>query len=417
MIGDAAAVAVVGPGLMGLGIARVTAAAGLRVVLVGRDGAAASAGRQRLAEQLAREVDRGRLGSGAADALLARVTAAADDGALAACGLAVETVAEDRAVKVAVLQRLQWALPPDALIATNTSGLPIGGLARALEAPGRFIGLHFFSPVDRMPLVEVVRGAATSPATLRDALAFVRRIGQQPVVVRDGPGFFASRVFCAYLDEALAMVGEGVAPQRIESAALAGGRLIGPLAVIDDISIALNWQQVLQARADGLTAERCRPLAAPVLERMVGQWRLGRRQGGGFLDAGDSGARLPWPGLAALFPPAAVQPDADEVGHRLRAAEAIEALRCVEQGVVASADDADTASVLGLGFPRASGGVLRWVESVGLDRFVAGCDALAARHGPRFAPSAALCEAAALGLGLARWRVRTANGAFGGATR
>ncbi|HZT56838.1 MAG TPA: 3-hydroxyacyl-CoA dehydrogenase family protein, partial [Burkholderiaceae bacterium] len=197
-------IAIVGPGLMGLGIAQVAAAAGWHVRLVGRDAAAAVAGRVRLATQLDRQVARGRLDRTVADALLDRVGAVADDAELGRCELAIESVPEDRALKLAVLSRLQDALPAGTLIATNTSGLPVSGLAAALRRPERFVGLHFFSPVERMKLVEVVRGKATAQATLREALAFVEDLGQTPIVVRDGPGFFTSRVFAAYLDEALA---------------------------------------------------------------------------------------------------------------------------------------------------------------------------------------------------------------------
>ena len=397
-------VAIVGPGLMGLGITQVVAAAGLRVRLVGRDACAAAAGRARLATQLARQVERGRLAGPAAQALLARVFAVNDDTELAGCSVAIESVPEQRALKVAVLHRLQAALPAHALIATNTSGLPVSGLATSVLRPERFVGLHFFSPVDRMKLVEVVRGAATSDTTLRAALDFVVRLGQTPIVVRDGPGFFTSRVFAAYLDEAIALVAEGQDPHRIEAAALALGRSVGPLALLDDISLTLNLQQIEQARADGLPPERCRPLAAPVLTAMVAAGRGGRRQGGGFFDTAADGARTLWPGLAVRFPRAAVVAPAAALSLRLRLAEVMEALRCLEQGVIASADDADTGSVLGLGFPSASGGVLCWAEQHGLPALVVDADEQARAHGPRFLPSPWLREVAAAGCGLQRWR-------------
>jgi len=393
-------IAVVGPGLMGLGIAQVAAAAGWKVWLVGRDAAAAAAGHARLASHLERQVARGRLDRTGAYALLAQVGAVADDTELAGCELAIECVPEDRALKLGVLSRLQDALPAGTLIATNTSGLPVTGLAATLRRPDRFVGLHFFSPVERMKLVEVVRGAATGEATLREALAFVEGLGQTAIVVRDGPGFFTSRVFAAYLDEALAMVAEGVAPASIEQAALSFGRAVGPLAVLDDVSLALNLQQIRQARADGLPSDRCRPLAAPVLEAMLAHGRGGRRQGGGFLDVAADGTRMPWRGLSDLFPLARAQPPLPRLALRLRAIEVLEALHCLEHGVIETADDADTASLLGLGFPRADGGVLRWAETQGLGRFVATCDALARDAGPRFLPSPWLREHAADGRGL-----------------
>lgn len=402
-------VAVVGPGLMGLGIAQVAAAAGFTVRLVGRDAGAAAAGRDRLAAQLERQVAGGRIDAGSAATWLARVRPVDDWQALAGCTVAIESVPEDRALKLEVLRRLDAALPADALVATNTSGLPVAGLAAAFARPQRFLGLHFFSPVDRMALIEVVRGPATAPDVLGAALAFARRLGKTPVVVRDGPGFFTSRVFAAYLDEALALAGEGVAVERIDAAGRALGRAVGPLALLDDISLALNLQQAAQACADGLPPERCRPQGAPVLAAMVAAGRRGRRDGGGFYELAADGCRTPWPGLVALFPPCAGPTDDATIGRRLRLAEVLDALRCLEAGVIASADDADTASVLGLGFPAADGGVLAWAERQGLARVVADADALARQHGERFAPTPWLRELARRYRGLGPWRSRPAT--------
>ncbi len=397
-------IAVVGPGLMGLGIAQVTAAAGIEVMLVGRDASSAVAGHARLVGQLERQVARGRLDADAAAAIAGAVRPIERDADLASCDLAVESVPEDRALKETLLRRVEAALPADAWLASNTSGLPIGGLAGALRRPERFLGLHFFSPVERMKLVEVVRGAKTSLATLDAALAFVAALGQRPIVVRDGPGFFTTRVFAAYLDEALALLGEGVAASAIEAAALANGRSVGPLAVLDEVSLGLNLQQADQARADGLDERFCRPLARPVLERMTALGRGGRRHGGGFYDHPAGATRQLWPGLDALFARASAQPSAAVIAVRLRAAEALEALRCIEEGVLASADDADTGSLLGLGQPAASGGILRSVESQGIDRFVLACDDLAATSGARFRPSPWLRQVASTGRGLDPWR-------------
>ena len=397
-------IAVVGPGLMGLGIARVAAGAGFEVMLLGRDAASSSAGHARLVGQLDRQVGRGRLGADAAAAIARSIRPTDDEADLATCELAIESVPENRALKEALLRRIEAALPPEAWLATNTSGLPIGGLAGALRRPERFLGLHFFSPVDRMKLVEVVRGTQTSQAALDAALAFAIALGQQPIVVRDCPGFFTTRVFAAYLDEALALLAEGVGAAAIEAAALANGRAVGPLAVLDEVSLSLNLQQADQARADGLDERFCRPLARPVLERMVALGRGGRRQGAGFYDHPVGGPKRLWPGLDSLFARDAAQPAAATLAARLRAAEALEALRCIEEGVLASANDADTGSLLGLGQPAASGGVLRSVERQGLDLFVEACDDLAAVAGARFRPSPWLREVATAGRGLDAWR-------------
>jgi 3-hydroxyacyl-CoA dehydrogenase/enoyl-CoA hydratase/3-hydroxybutyryl-CoA epimerase len=372
---------------MGLGLCHSAATAGFQVVLVGRDEAAARRGLDRLASDLGKRVARGRLDANHRDRILAGVSAGADDTALADCGLVVEAVAEERAVKAAVLQRIEAIVAPGALIATNTSGLPITGLAAALAHPGRFIGLHFFSPVDRMALVEVVVGRATTPETTASALDWVRRLAKKPIVVRDSPGFFTSRIFTAYLDEAMLMLAEGVAPASIEAAATSAGMPVGPLAMLDETGLALNWQQARQAKADGLDDRFCRTLAWPVLDSMVSRARRGRRDGGGFYDYPEGQAKRLWSGLAQLYPPLPDQPAVDRVERRLMSAQALEAARCLEEGVVTSAADADTASVLGLGFPAAQGGVLAQVERRGLAAFVAECDRLADRHGERFRPS------------------------------
>ncbi|MCC6248734.1 MAG: hypothetical protein IT499_13385 [Rubrivivax sp.] len=375
-------VAIVGPGLMGLGIAQVAARSGCQVRLAGRDESAAMAAYGRLQLALARQVERGRTSAADAERWLSCIAPARHVAELGDCDIAVEAVPEDRALKTTVLRRLERVLAPDAVIATNTSGLPVDGLADALHEPARLVGLHFFSPVERMPLVEVVRGARTAPAVLARGLAWVRALGQHPVVVCDGPGFFTSRVFAAYLDEAIAMVGEGVEPARIEAAGRALGRVLGPLAVVDEVSLALNLQQARQAEADGLPPRARRLYARPVLEAMIACHRAGRRHGGGFFDDGPGGARVPWAGLASLFPPAWPQPDEETVARRLRWAEALEALRCLAEGVVASPVDADAASSLGLAFP--GGGVMRWVQATGLAAVRRIADELAARHGERF---------------------------------
>jgi 3-hydroxyacyl-CoA dehydrogenase len=405
-------IGVVGLGVMGLGIAQAAAAAGLQVILVGRDAASAIAGRRRLAAQIERQVARNRLSAAAAAALLDNVAPSQGDASLEECDLAVESVDEDREIKARALRRIEAVLPRTAPIATNTSGLTISGLADVLSHPQRFIGLHFFSPAERMLLVEVIPGVLTDPSTQRDALAFVANIGKCAVVVRDSPGFFTSRVFAAYLDEALAMVGEGVSPALIEQAAQASGRAVGPLAVLDEVSLQLNLQQGMQARADGLDERFCRPLAMPVLSLMIKLGRGGRRHGGGFYDWSPDGARQLWRGHRRAFRPTEDQPPLKAIQLRLLCAEALEALYCLENKVIASADDADAASLLGLGFPASTGGILHRVEDFGLGAFAAACDGLAHNHGSRFTPSAWLQQLADSGTTLAAWRSQRQTGSL-----
>ncbi len=315
---------------MGLGIAQALSAAGSEVSLCGRTAAAAQAGREGLSASLSRQVSRARLDGESEAAILSRVrpSVLTRDG-IAGCALVIESVPEDRALKIEVLSQIE-AAAPNAIVATNTSGLTIAGLAATLRAPERFLGLHFFSPAERMPLVEVVKVPATVETTIVAALAFLEAVGKRPVLVRDGPGFFATRVFAAYLDEGVAMLVEGVAPTLIEEAALANGRTLGPLAMLDETGINLNLQQARQARADGLESRFCRPLSEPVLAYLVNSGRGGRRAGGGFFDWPADGVRTPWTELAAAFPLAARQPDLETVKLRLLVAEAREALRSLE---------------------------------------------------------------------------------------
>ena len=237
------------------------------------DAEAALAGRERLSASLRRQVARARLDGEREAAILSRVRASVltRDG-IAGCGFVIECVPEDRALKIDVLSRIE-AAAPDAIVATNTSGLTVAGLAVTLRAPERFLGLHFFSPAERMPLVEVVRGPETAETTIAAGLALLEALGKRPVLVRDGPGFFATRVFAAYLDEGVAMLVEGFAPALIEEAALANGRTLGPLAMLDETGINLNLQQARQARADGLEARFCRPLSEPFL-RTLSIWAV-----------------------------------------------------------------------------------------------------------------------------------------------
>jgi 3-hydroxyacyl-CoA dehydrogenase/enoyl-CoA hydratase/3-hydroxybutyryl-CoA epimerase len=392
---------------MGCGIAQAIAAAGQRVVLCARNADRASEAIERIRASVERQVSRGRMSEDERGRVLDRIaTGPFATQELGRCSLVIESVPEDRSMKVDVLREIELAVSATTIVATNTSGLAVSGLATALCRPERFLGLHFFSPTERMPLVEVVRGERTSEPALRDALGFVRAIGKVPIVVRDGPSFFATRVFAAYLDEAVCMLQEGVEAERIEMAAIATGRAIGPLATLDETGIALNLQQARQARADGLQDRFCRPLAEPVLRMLVERGRCGRSRGGGFYDWPAGGERALWGGVGTLYARAQRQPDGRAVELRLLAAEAREAMRCLEEGTISSADDADTASVLGLGFPKASGGIASWIETFGINEFVELCSQLAALHGERFAPSPWLRGLACDEAGLSKYRKR-----------
>ena len=304
---------------------------------------------------------------------------------------------EDRAVKAEATAKAEAVLAADAVFASNTSTLPITGLAEASARPANFVGLHFFSPVERMKLVEVIRGRATSDSTLARALGFVRRLGKTPIVVNDSRGFYTSRVFGTYVREGFAMLAEGVGPALIENAGRMAGMPVGPLAVADEVSLSLMRMVAAQTRAD-LGDEWRAPPGEAVLEAMIERFgRAGRKAGKGFYDYPEAGRKRLWPGLADAFPRAAAQPDAREAGSRLLYVQAVETARCLEEGVLESAADGDLGALLGWGFPAFTGGPLSLIDMVGAEAFAAACDRLAQRHGARFSPPDSLRAMAARG--------------------
>jgi 3-hydroxyacyl-CoA dehydrogenase/enoyl-CoA hydratase/3-hydroxybutyryl-CoA epimerase len=279
-------------------------------------------------------------------------------------------------------------LGSDGVFASNTSTLPITGLAQASARPTRFIGLHFFSPVDKMPLVEIIVGQATDDTTLALAFDFVRQIGKTPIVVNDSRGFYTSRVFATYVMEGLAMLAEGVHPRHIEAAGLQAGMPMPPLALQDEVSLSLALHVADQTRKD-LAAEGLPYVEHPgeaVLRRLCELGRVGRKSGHGFYDWSSSGRTL-WAGLSELFPVAASQPAQRELIDRLLFAQANEAARCVEEGVLRSVADANVGSIFGWGFAPFHGGALQFINAMGAERFVARSRELAQAHGERFAPA------------------------------
>ena len=388
-----------GAGMMGAGIAHVSASAGIEVVMLDTSLELAQRGKQRSADLLDKAVERGRRTRSEADAILARITPSAQYADLAACELVIEAVFEDVAVKAQVTRRAAEALGRDAIVASNTSTLPIGELAEASLQPEHFIGLHFFSPVERMPLVEVIKGARTSRETLARALDYVAQLRMTPIVVNDVRGFYTSRVFQTFIHEGMRMLEEGIEPARIENAAHSAGFPVGPLALLDEVTIELPWKIVQQAEA-ALGAEFERPCAYDVMRRMLYELkRPGRRVGAGFYEYPPGEPKRLWKGLAAAFPAARQQPPVAELENRLLYIQALETARCLEQGVVESAADADLGAVLGWGFPAWTGGPLSLIETVGPQQFVAACERLAATCGKRFAPSPWLRARAAAGQG------------------
>ena len=379
-------VGVLGAGLMGAGIAQVAAEAGMDVVLLDRTQDEADKGRAKIEATLAREVQKGRRTEAALAQVMGRITATADVAALATADIIVEAVFEDTAVKADITRRVQAVVRPGTLFATNTSTLPITRLARAAQDAGRFIGLHFFSPVNRMELVEVIRGQATTDATLAEALDFVERLRKVPITVNDSRGFYTSRVFQTFIHEGMAMLGEGTAPALIENAARFAGFPVGPLTLLDEVTVDLPMKIIDQAIAEEGAAYQI-PCGHAVAARMIALGRNGRKTGGGFYDYAADGSKQLWPGLADHFPVAADQPPLEELKKRFLYIQALETARCLEEGVLVSAVDGDLGAVLGWSYPTWTGGTLSLIDMVGLRAFIAECDRLAQRTGPRFTAS------------------------------
>lgn len=389
-------VGVIGAGLMGGGIALVCARAGLETVLIDANADAAERGKARIGKTLEGAVERGLMSAEARDQAMGRVHAGADMSALAGCELVVEAVVESAEVKAQVFAQIAKAVGPQTLIASNTSTLSITSLASSLDNPGRFIGLHFFAPVDRMALVEVILGRETSARTHAHALDFLKRLGKTPIVVNDGPGFYTSRVVAAYTREALTMLHEGVSPALIDNAALAAGMPIGPLAMADLTSYDLLTDIIgsLAREGRGTACESARALEAA--QRLCAAGRVGRKGDGGVYDHTESGKTV-WPGLAGLFPPLPEQPPAEEVTQRLLHAQSLETVHAMDEGITDDPMEIDLASVLGWSYPAWRGGVLAHIDDTGLAEFARQCEALAERHGRRFTPPASLRARAAAG--------------------
>jgi 3-hydroxyacyl-CoA dehydrogenase / enoyl-CoA hydratase / 3-hydroxybutyryl-CoA epimerase len=394
-----AAVGVVGAGFMGSGIAFVTAMSGLKVVLIDRDQASADKGKAHSAELMAAEVQRGRATAADRDALLARITATADYGALKDCDLVIEAVFEDRNVKAEAIAKVEAVIGESAIFGSNTSTLPITSLAQLSKRPANFIGVHFFSPVERMGLVELILGKATGEAALAVAMDYVRAIRKTPIVVNDSRGFYTSRVVGTYLREGHLMLAEGVPAAMIENVGRMAGMPVGPLALNDEVAVDLAWK-ILKATEADLGAAAVDAKQKALLQQMVEKLgRLGRKNGKGFYDYPSDGQKRLWPVLADLqkkkLDPDGI--DVEELKQRLLAIQALESARCVEEGVITDVREADVGSILGFGFAPYSGGTLSYIDMMGTKRFVDLCRRLEQKYGPRFAPPQLLVDMATKG--------------------
>ena len=386
-------VAVLGAGMMGAGIAYAAARSGLDVVLKDVDRAAAERGAAHVRKLLDRQVTQGRTTAEKRDELLARITPADGPDDTAGCDVLIEAVFEDQALKHRVYGEVEHLLAPDALLCSNTSTLPITGLADGVSRPEDFIGLHFFSPVDRMPLVEIIVGEKTSDLTLARAYDLVRHLGKTPIVVNDRRGFFTSRVFGTLVLEGAALLGEGMPAMSVERAALQAGFPAGPLTLMDEVTLTLMVKIGDSERAGAEEAGRAIPPEHPgieVVRTLVALDRPGKAAGRGFYDW-TNGKHL-WPGLAEQFHTEVDAVPFVDAQERMLFAMAVESARCLEEGVLRSVPDANIGSIMGIGFPPLFGGVLQYIDQYqgGATGFVARANELADRYGERFRPPAML---------------------------
>ncbi len=393
-------IGIVGAGFMGAGIAQVSAAAGLQVVLIDRDQETADKGKAALHKALSDRVMKGRMKSGERDALLEKITPNADYGALKDCDLVIEAVFEDRKIKAEVIKKIEAVIGADAILASNTSTLPISSLATELKNPTRFIGIHFFSPVALMMLTEIILGKETGDVALATALDFVRAIRKTPIVVNDSRGFYANRCVLNYIQEGHLMLLEGIPAAMIENTARMAGMPVGPLSLNDETALDLGLKIVRAAEAD-LGQSAVNPAQKKLLEEMVEKLgRLGRKNGKGFYDYPQGQPKRLWPGLAELLPKTLTREeidalDVEELKQRFLVVQAVEAARTFEEKVVTDVREADVGSVLGFGFAPWSGGTLSYIDMMGTKAFVDLCRKFEKKFGARFAPPKLLVDMAA----------------------
>ena len=388
-------IGMLGAGLMGAGVAMVTAQAGIDVVLLDRDLAAAEKGKQYTADRLAKK----RMDPAKAQVILDRIHPTADYADLAGCDLIIEAVFETREIKAEVTRATEAVVGPDVIFGSNTSTLPITGLAQAWSKPENFIGIHFFSPVEKMPLVEIIVGKATGATAIAKALDYVAAIRKTPIVVNDSRGFYTSRCFGTYIQEGLALLGEGTAPALIENIGKQMGMPVGPLAVNDEVGLDLSYKVGQQTRADLGDAYQPGPADA-VITKMHELGRQGRKNAKGFYVYPDAPAKkYIWPDLVATVAGGAAenQPTPSEVKERLLYRQLVETARCFAEGVLETPEDGDLGAIFGWGFAPFTGGPFSHMDTVGIADVVATLDRLAQAHGPRFSPPQMLRDMAAAG--------------------
>ncbi|WP_453911314.1 3-hydroxyacyl-CoA dehydrogenase family protein [Tsukamurella soli] len=399
-------VGVIGAGMMGAAIAYVSAKAGIEVVLKDVSLEAAERGKQYSVNLEQKALAKGRTTQERSDELLGRILPTADAADFKGVDLVIEAAFESVEVKNAVFQEIEDIVEPDAILGSNTSTLPITILAEGVKRSEDFIGIHFFSPVDKMPLVEIIRGEKTSDAVLAKVIDYTLQIKKTPIVVHDSRGFFTSRVIGTFINEALAAIGEGVDPVYLEQAGLQAGYPAAPLQLADELTLTL-MQKIRKATAEALEAEgKTVPNhgAFAVVDWMVENGRPSKKDGAGFYDYADGKRAGLSKGFQEHFKSGSSNPDFQELQERMLFAEAVETVRCFDEGVLTSVADANIGSIFGIGFPAWTGGVLQYINgyegadgTIGLKPFVARAQELAAKYGEQFTPPASLIAKADAG--------------------
>ncbi|UWR06311.1 3-hydroxyacyl-CoA dehydrogenase NAD-binding domain-containing protein [Ruegeria sp. B32] len=390
-------IGVLGAGMMGAGIALVSAQAGMEVVLIDRDQAAADKGKAYTEAYLDKGMKRGKVTAEKKEAMLARITATPDLEKLAGCDLIIEAVFEDPKVKAEMTQKVEAIIPEDCIFASNTSTLPITELAKASKRPDQFIGIHFFSPVEKMFLVEIIKGKETGDRAVAKALDYVRQIRKTPIVVNDARFFYCNRCIIPYINEGARMITEGVSPVLVDNAARQLGFPVGPVQLTDETSIDLGAKIARATKAAMGDAYPESP-ADDLIFWMEEQGRLGRKSKAGFFDYDENGKRIGyWKGLQDKYPLAEQQPDLIEVQERLMFAQVLEAVRALEEGVLEDIREGDVGAILAWGFAPWSGGPFSWLDIIGAPYAAERCDQLSEKYGDRFACPPLLREMAEKG--------------------
>jgi 3-hydroxyacyl-CoA dehydrogenase/enoyl-CoA hydratase/3-hydroxybutyryl-CoA epimerase len=390
-------IGVLGAGMMGAGIALVSAQAGMEVVLIDRDQDAADKGKAYSASYMDKGIKRGKATEEKKDALLSRITATPDLEQLKGCDLIIEAVFEDPGVKAEMTKKVEAIIPEDCIFASNTSTLPITGLAEASVRPEQFIGIHFFSPVEKMFLVEIIKGKETGDRAVAKALDYVRQIRKTPIVVNDARFFYCNRCIIPYVNEGARMITEGVTPALIDNAARQLGFPVGPIQLTDETSIDLG-AKIARATKTAMGDAYPESPADDLIFWMEEQGRLGRKANAGFFDYDDKGKRQGyWKGMQEKYPLADEQPDLIEVQERLMFAQVLEAVRALEEGVLMDIREGDVGAILAWGFAPWSGGPLSWLDIIGTPYAAERCDQLSEKYGERFACPPLLREMAEKG--------------------